>query len=192
MIRQVAREYHCERIRRLPRDERMPHLFKLTTLFGVELLICPAGHRSLDSIPSRREVKSLRVQSQRPIYMSPGLEQPRLFTHAFPDRLLLRHAVARVLRDKMVAETIFKPGPDVRNRRASRFPFSRNIHRRIADIRDAIVQSNFVVRFVTFFLTGNVKCNTRAGYKELAARDRRRREQETSGTNQNIEGRSLH
>src|SRR6202000_343782 len=97
-------------------------------------------HRRLDPVPARAQMKRLRVQSQCPIDMFAGPEQYRFFAHSFLERLLLWQAVAHIAWDQMIARAIFKPSPDVWHGRASRFPFSRDVQWRTADIRDAIAQ----------------------------------------------------
>src|SRR5580698_10195363 len=100
----------------------MAHLFELGALLCTDSLLSPACHRRLNAVPSGREMKTFRVQTQRSGNMFAGLEEHRLFGHAFLERLLFRDAITDVIGDKMIPGTIFKPCPDVWNSRANRCP----------------------------------------------------------------------
>ena len=106
MVGQVAGEDDRQRSGRFAGDEGVAHLFQFGALFGAKFLFGPTCDRSLDSIPSWPKMKQLRRQSQQPIIRFSGLEQHRLFLHAFLDCLLLGIAVASITRGKVVARTV--------------------------------------------------------------------------------------
>src|SRR5580698_2771144 len=170
----------------------MVHLFEHGALFWAESLLSPACHRRLNAVPSGREMKTFRVQTQRSGNMFAGLEEHRLFGHAFLDRLLFLDAITGGIGDKMISGTIFKPGPDVWNSRANRCPLLRDKQGRVADVRDAVFQLNFVVRLVALFFGENSKRYAGAGNKDVPFRDRRRRNQKAKRREEYVERRSLH